>query len=71
MKRLLNSIYPMQYIQAEETEYPICPFCEQQLREVKFKNLMGAGGFWIPNKKIIFFCPHCKKVLGNSDADTG
>ena len=65
----------MEYIKAEKTEYPICPFCEQELREVKFKDLRGkdptgTGSFFM-RTKIIFFCPHCKKVLGNADAGTG
>lgn len=45
----------MEYIKAEETEYPICPFCEQQLREVKFKDL--RGGFFYDKKNYFLLSP--------------
>ena len=57
----------LKYVKAEKGEYPICPFCEQELQEVKYKNLFGSG---FARGKLIFFCPHCRKVLGNSDADS-
>ena len=57
----------LKYVEAEKDEYPICPFCEQELQEVKYKNIYGG---FMSRRKIIFFCPHCRKVLGNSDADS-
>lgn len=55
----------MRYVKAEETEYPICPFCEKQLDTIKYKDV--EGGFFA-TRKLIFFCPSYYKVLGNADA---
>ena len=55
----------MEYTEAAPNEYPICPFCEKELDEVKYKNL--SGGFF-GKRKLMFFCPRCRKVLGNADA---
>jgi hypothetical protein len=40
---------------------PLCPFCETTLNTVYFHELRG---FW--GKRYIYFCPHCRKVLGVS-----
>ena len=40
---------------------PICPYCNAELTEVYAKS-KGAG--FIEGKNMLYFCPHCKKVLG-------
>jgi len=41
---------------------PICPHCTQPITEVYYK-ARGAGWFLFP-RSAIYFCPHCRKVLG-------
>ncbi len=40
---------------------PLCPFCEQELEEVYAKT---KGWGLLTGKNVIYFCPHCLKVLG-------
>ena len=40
---------------------PICPHCNAKLTTVWHQEL---GGFF--GKRYVYFCPHCKKVLGVS-----
>jgi uncharacterized protein with PIN domain len=40
---------------------PICPFCEAELRTISFSALRAFLG-----RRYIYFCPHCRKVLGLS-----
>ncbi len=40
---------------------PICPHCEKELREV-YRKSRGAGIF--VGRNNVFFCPHCRKILG-------
>ena len=40
---------------------PICPFCEQEFAEV---NAQGKGTAYFEGRTVIYFCPHCQKVLG-------
>lgn len=40
---------------------PLCPHCDQQLPEV-YVRTKGLG--FIEGRNIVFFCPHCSKVLG-------
>lgn len=40
---------------------PICPHCETELREV-YKKSKGAG--FVVGRNVVYFCPHCRKVLG-------
>jgi len=40
---------------------PICPHCSRELPEVYMKS-KGAG--YIESRNVIYFCPHCLKVLG-------
>ena len=40
---------------------PLCPHCGEALAEVYSRGTgvpLGAG------KTVVFFCPHCRKVLG-------
>lgn len=50
-------------IRAEETEtiVPICPHCEKEINKINFKLLSSTFG-----KRYIYFCEHCRKVLGVS-----
>jgi len=57
----------MQYVKANDSEDPKSPHCDAKLTQVKFKNLAHDG---FGTRKLIFFCPSCKKVLGFSDADS-
>jgi hypothetical protein len=40
---------------------PKCPFCEEEITEIYYKT-KGLG--FIKGKNIIYFCPHCLKVIG-------
>lgn len=40
---------------------PVCPHCGQGLKEVWCRGLSGVFG-----KRYVYFCPHCRKVLGVS-----
>ena len=40
---------------------PVCPHCEAKLPEVYIRT-KGVG--FIEGKNIMYFCPHCQKVLG-------
>ncbi len=48
-------------ITAREDITPICPFCNAQLSEVYVKT-KGLGLF--TGRNVLYFCPHCHKVLG-------
>ena len=40
---------------------PVCPYCEREISEVYARKRgfpLGEG------RSIMFFCPHCRKVLG-------
>lgn len=40
---------------------PLCPHCGLGLHEVYMKS-KGIG--FIEGKNVVYFCPHCSKVLG-------
>ena len=40
---------------------PVCPFCEAELRHV-YRKSKGAG--LLVGRNVVYFCPHCRKVLG-------
>ena len=50
-------------IECEEIneETPICPHCEAPLAKIFFRRLTSVFG-----KRYVYFCSHCKKVLGVS-----
>ena len=50
-------------IECEEKneETPICPHCEAPLGKIFFRRLTSLFG-----KRYVYFCSHCKKVLGVS-----
>lgn len=40
---------------------PICPHCESDLPEV-YSRVQGTA--FVTGRSLVFFCPHCRKVLG-------
>ncbi len=40
---------------------PLCPHCEGELHEVHRK---GSGVPLGQGRTLVYFCPHCRKVLG-------
>ena len=52
---------PFNVVQRDDLD-PLCPHCGATLTEVYFKS-QGVGWFLFPRSSI-YFCPHCRKVLG-------
>jgi hypothetical protein len=55
----------LSYTEAKEDEWPICPYCKQELRELKFRRrgwLTSVTAFW---------CPHCRCLLSTSTTFNG
>jgi uncharacterized protein with PIN domain len=48
-------------LEAKEDIEPICPHCSSELRTVWMNELKSTLG-----RRYIYFCPHCRKVLGVS-----
>ena len=40
---------------------PLCPHCEKELTEVYVES---KGVPFVTGQNNVFFCPHCRKVLG-------
>ena len=40
---------------------PVCGHCKKELDEV-FTKTKGTG--FVEGKNVLYFCPHCRKVLG-------
>lgn len=40
---------------------PVCPHCERELNEVYAK---AKGVPFAVGTHVVYFCPHCQKVLG-------
>ena len=40
---------------------PLCPHCSESLHEIGFRQLKALLG-----KRYVYFCAHCRKVLGVS-----
>ncbi|UCC98906.1 MAG: hypothetical protein JSW66_03270 [Phycisphaerales bacterium] len=51
----------MLQLEAREDVQPICPHCSAELRTLWMQLLRGIFG-----KRHVYFCPHCRKVLGVS-----
>ena len=51
---------PLEFTKREDL-LPVCPHCEKDLAEVYTKS---RGAPIIQGSNIVFFCPHCRKVLG-------
>ncbi|GMV92175.1 MAG: hypothetical protein AMXMBFR82_19530 [Candidatus Hydrogenedentota bacterium] len=52
----------MELQKARENEFPLCPHCEQELREIVARQF--DKGFFKVTDKYVYFCPHCHKTLG-------
>lgn len=52
---------PFHVVRREDLD-PVCPHCGKNLTEVYAKS-RGPGWFLLP-RNTIYFCPHCRKVLG-------
>ena len=50
-------------IQAEEASNvePLCPHCERAINRILHKRISAFLGV-----RLLYFCPHCRKVLGIS-----
>jgi len=46
---------------AEDEQNPICPHCEKEITTVSAKRMRSTLGV-----RYIYFCSHCRKVLGVS-----
>ncbi len=51
----------MAYLETREDVQPICPHCSTALTTLWMQLLQGILG-----KRYVYFCPHCRKVLGIS-----
>jgi uncharacterized protein with PIN domain len=51
---------PINFVKREDLPL-VCPHCENELTEVYTK---AKGVPIIQGTNIVFFCPHCRKVLG-------
>ena len=52
---------PFQAVRREDLD-PVCPHCDEPIAEVYYK-AKGPGWFFFP-RNAVYFCPHCRKVLG-------
>ena len=48
-------------LQERKDQLPICPHCRDELKSVSYQELFGIFG-----KRFIYFCSHCRAVLGVS-----
>jgi uncharacterized protein with PIN domain len=51
----------MMPLERKEDVRPVCPHCEAELEKIWMRELESVLG-----KRYIYFCPHCRKVLGVS-----
>lgn len=51
----------MTHLENKEDLQPICPHCSTELITIWMQLLRGTLG-----KRYVYFCPHCRKVLGVS-----
>ncbi|NIP25128.1 MAG: hypothetical protein GWN67_17560 [Phycisphaerae bacterium] len=51
----------MTHLETKEKLQPICPHCSTELGTIWMQLLRGILG-----KRYVYFCPHCRKVLGVS-----
>jgi len=51
---------PLEFVKREDL-LPVCPHCEKELATVHTKS---KGAPFILGNNIVFFCSHCRKVLG-------
>jgi hypothetical protein len=55
----------VQFVEAGGNEWPLCPHCKKELRQMMFRK---RG--WLA-VLTVFWCPHCKCLLGTSHAFNG
>jgi hypothetical protein len=48
-------------LETKDDVTPLCPHCEKEIERVWQRELTGTLG-----KRFVYFCPHCRKVLGVS-----
>ena len=51
---------PLSFVKREDLK-PVCPHCEQEITEVYTRT---KGVPFIQGTNIVYFCPHCLKILG-------
>jgi len=51
---------PFNFVKREDLA-PVCPHCGEELTEVFTKD---KGVALIQGTSVVYFCPHCRKVLG-------
>ena len=51
---------PFNVVEREDL-VPVCPHCSKDLHEV-YRKSKGAG--FVVGRNSVFFCPHCRRVLG-------
>lgn len=56
-----SMVSPMIECKENEQQTPICPHCNAPVTEVWYQSLRGFLG-----RRYIYFCSHCRKVLGVS-----
>ncbi len=55
----------LKFTEAEAHEWPICPWCKKEIKEIKFKQrgwLSSTTAFW---------CPYCRSLLGTATSFNG
>jgi hypothetical protein len=55
----------IKFTEAREEEWPICPNCKQELKEIHFKR---RG--WLTTLTV-FWCPYCRSLLSTSSTFNG
>ncbi|MHC1768967.1 MAG: hypothetical protein AB9869_32570 [Verrucomicrobiia bacterium] len=55
----------IKFTEGKENEWPICPACKKELREIKYKR---RG--WL-STLTAFWCPHCRAFLSASTSFNG
>ncbi len=53
------------FTEANDEEWPLCPSCKKELREIRFRK---RG--WLTTL-IVFWCPHCRSLLSTSTTFNG
>ena len=51
---------PCTVVRREDLD-PICPHCDAEIPEIYSRKPKGSFGI---GRGYVFFCPHCKRVLG-------
>ncbi len=48
-------------LESKEDAQPVCPHCQAELQTIWMRELRGVLG-----RRYVYFCSHCRKVLGLS-----